>query len=143
MIARVADRFAPYAVWFFRLALGATFLGHVRTNLFGYVPPDTSQLFGLAPGVSALGVIWELLVAVALIIGIWPRAAALAGTATLFATIAGSHFGALFARSGSAWEHPAILITALIVLALAGDGAFALVPTASNLSRPSAGRTTR
>ena len=118
-----------------RLALGAVFLAHVRLNLFGYVPADITQMFGLPPGASGFAIAWEVLVAIALIIGVWPRAAALAGTATLFSGAVGAHAATTQTISQYGWQHPALWIAALIVLALSGDGAFALVPTALRIRK--------
>jgi len=89
-------------------------------------------MFGLPPGVSAFGIAWEILVAIALIIGIWPRAAALAGTATLF----GGLSGAASTASQYGWQHSGLWIAALIILAVSGDGAFALIPTARIGAKP-------
>ena len=126
---------APYAIWFLRLALGAVFLAHVRLNLFEYVPANITQMFGLPPGASGFAIAWEVLVAIALIIGVWPRAAALAGTATLFSGAVGAHAATTQTISQYGWQHPALWIAALIVLALSGDGAFALVPTALRIRK--------
>ena len=120
----------PFGIWFLRLALGAIFLAHVRLNLFEYVPPNVSQLFGLPPGVSGFSIAWEALVAVALVVGIWPRAAALAGTATLFGGAVAAHASTALANSQFGWQYPLLWIAALIVIAVSGDGAYALVPTA-------------
>lgn len=125
------DRITPYALWFFRLALGTAFIGHVVANFFGYIPPDVSKVFGLPPGVSGFAIAWELLVGVALIVGIWPRAAAIAGTATLIAALLAASGGPAHIDPAYAWQHPAMLLVALIAFAVAGDGAFALVPTNS------------
>jgi putative oxidoreductase len=127
----IDGRTASYAVWFLRLTLGAAFLEHVMRNLFGYVPPDIAQLFGLAPGVSPLAIASEALVAVALLLGIWPRAAALLGAATLLGATAGA--SATVTDSAFGWLHPVLWIAALAAFALMGDGAFAIVPTPSRL----------
>jgi putative oxidoreductase len=132
----ISGQTAPYAVWFLRLTLGAAFLEHVMHNLFGYLPPDISQLFGLAPGVSPLAIASETVVAVALLLGIWSRAAALLGAATLL--------GATLAVSGTVtsgafgWPHPLLWIAALVAFALIGDGAFAVVPTPTPIREESA-----
>jgi putative oxidoreductase len=118
---------APYAVWLLRLTLGAAFLEHVMHNLFGYVPADIAQLIGLAPGVSPLVIAGEALAAVALLLGVWPRAAALLGALTLsVATVTAS--GAV-TDNAFGWPHPVLWIAALVAFAFIGDGAFAIVPT--------------
>lgn len=123
----IDGQMAPYAVWLLRLTLGATFIEHVMRNLFGYVPPDIQQLFGLPPGVSPLAIASETLVAVGLLLGIWPRAAALLGAATLVGATAGS--SGTVTSSVFGWPHPVLWIMALVAFALMGDGAFAIVPT--------------
>ncbi|HEY2444973.1 MAG TPA: DoxX family protein [Rhizomicrobium sp.] len=129
----IGGRAAPYAILFLRLALGVAFLQHVRLNLFEYTPPDISQLFGLPPGVSAFAITWETLVAVALVLGLMPRAAALAGTVTLFIAMFGAH--ATAANAAFAWQHPAFWIAALVLFALVGDGPVTPVPTLSSGTR--------
>jgi putative oxidoreductase len=126
-IGPVLNEAAPYAIWFLRLSLGLVFLAHIRLNLFEYVPANVSQMFGLPPGVSAFGIASEILVAIALIIGVWPRAAALAGTAMLIGGVGGA-YAATASQYG--WQHPGLWIAALVIVALSGDGAFALIPTA-------------
>jgi uncharacterized membrane protein YphA (DoxX/SURF4 family) len=118
---------APYAVWFLRLTLGAAFLEHVMRNLFGYLPPDTGQLFGLPPGVSPVAIASEALAAVALLLGVWPRAAALLGASTLFGAILGA--SGTVTSSAFGWPHPLLWIAALFAFALIGDGAFTILPT--------------
>src|SRR5437868_15475146 len=50
---------APFALLVLRVALGAMFLQHVMGIVFGYVPPDVSQLFGLPAGVSPYALAWD------------------------------------------------------------------------------------
>jgi len=119
---------APYALWALRLTVGAVFLQHVMRLVFGYEPADASQLFGLPPGVSPIAVAWEALVGLALIYGFWPRLAAIAGAATLTVATIAAH-GSVASSYG--WQMPILWIAALLACALAGDGAFALVPSRS------------
>jgi putative oxidoreductase len=126
---------APYAVWFLRLTLGAAFLEHVMRNLFGYVPADIGQLIGLPAGVSPFAITSEALVAVALLLGIWPRAAALIGAATLFGATVGA--SGTITDSVFGWPHPFLWIGALIAFALIGDGAFTILPTPTRLRKES------
>lgn len=67
----------------------------------------------------------------ALILGIWPRAAALALVPMMLGTIVTVHGKAGFFFDGpkGGWEYPAFCSVSLLVLALAGDGAWALLPT--------------
>lgn len=116
-----------YGLWLLRLALGTVLLTHVMSPLFGYLPPDVAQLFALPPGVSPLVIAAEALAAVALLLGLWPRAAALLGAATLLAGMvagAGAVTDPVFG-----WAHPVPWSLALTAFALLGDGAFAVIPT--------------
>ena len=119
-------RMAPYALWLLRLTVGAVFLQHIMRMVFGYEPPDSSQLFALPPGVSPFAVAWEALIGLALIYGLWPRLAAIAGAVTLTIATVVAH-GATSSPYG--WQLPVLWIAALLAFALAGDGAFALVPS--------------
>jgi putative oxidoreductase len=103
------------------------FLQHVLRIVFGYEPPDVSQLFALPAGVSPYALAWDILIGLALLYGLWPRVAAIAGAATLSVAAISAHGGA--AISPFAWQLPILWIAALLAFALAGDGAFALVPS--------------
>jgi putative oxidoreductase len=120
-------RKAPYALLILRLTLGAMFLQHVMRIVFGFEPPDVSQLFALPAGVSPYALAWDTLIGLALLYGLWPRVAAIAGAATLSLAAITTHSAA--AISPFAWQLPILWIAALLALALAGDGAFALVPS--------------
>lgn len=122
----IDSRTGPYALWLLRLTLGAMLLQHVMHVVFGYVPPDTSALFGLPRGVSPLALGWDALVGLALLYGVWPRIAALAAAATLSLALLVAH-GASPSEFG--WQNPLLWIVALLAFALAGDGAFTLVPS--------------
>ena len=124
-------RLAPYALWLLRLTAGAVFLQHVMRMVFGYEPADTTQLFALPPGVSPFAVAWEAVIGLALIYGLWPRVAAIAGAVTLSVAAIATHGSA--ALSAYAWQMPILWVAALLAYALAGDGAFALVPSRAGL----------
>lgn len=117
---------APYALWALRLTVGAVFLQHVMRMVFGYEPADASQLFGLPPGVSPFAVAWEAIIGLALVYGLWPRVAAVAGAVTLTVATVAAH-GA--APSPYGWQMPVLWIAALLGFALAGEGAFVLAPS--------------
>src|SRR5690348_13640731 len=116
---------APFALLVLRVALGAMFLQHVMGIVFGYVPPDVSQLFALPAGVSPYALAWDAVIGLALLYGLWGRLAAIAGAATLSVTVIQAH-GAT-ATSPFAWQFPVFWIAALLAFALAGDGAYPLV----------------
>src|SRR5437763_10186612 len=54
----LGTRIVPCALWLLRLTVGAVFLQHVMRMAFSYEPADTSQLFGLPPGVSPFALAW-------------------------------------------------------------------------------------
>ena len=127
------SRMAPYALWLLRLTVGAVFLQHVMRMVFGYEPADTTQLFALPPGVSPFAVAWETIIGLALIYGLWPRVAAIAGATTV--SIAAVAAVGSTMPSPYAWQMPVLWVAALLTYALAGDGAFALVPSRAGFFR--------
>jgi putative oxidoreductase len=129
----LGTRLAPYALWILRLAVGAVFLQHVMRIAFAYEPADISQLFGLPPGVSPFAFAWETAIGLALVYGLWPRLAAMAGAATLTVAIIATH--GVTAASPYGWQHPLLWTAAILAVALAGDSAFTLVPSRSRSSR--------
>ncbi|MFD2239356.1 DoxX family protein [Aureimonas populi] len=130
----IDTRTAPYAVLVLRLALGILFLAHAGLKIFVFTPAGTAGFFaslGLPGWLAYVTIAWELAGAAALILGVWPRLAALALVPVLLGTIFTVHgaAGFFFDNAGGGWEFPALWIVALIVLALAGDGKYALKPT--------------
>ena len=71
---------------------------------------------------------WEIITAVALLLGIWARIFAIAGVPILLGAIFTVHgaAGFFFTNPNGGWEYPALWIVALIALALIGDGPYAL-----------------
>lgn len=129
------DNTAPYAIWFLRLTLGIALLAHVELNLGGFDPTGATRWLGLPIGVSTFGMVLEVVVALALIIGIWPRAIALGGAATILAAIVSVRGHAVFSNLHFDWTTSGVWVGALILLSLLGDGAFVLVPTASHKNK--------
>lgn len=130
----IDNRSAPYAILVLRLALGALFLAHAAVKIFVFTPAGTAQFFaslGLPPALAYVTIPWEVVGALALIFGVWTRLAALALIPVLLGAIVTVHgpAGFLFTNANGGWEFPALWIVGLIVLALAGDGAFAIQPT--------------
>src|SRR5262245_2579797 len=66
---------APYAALLLRFTLGVLFLAHAGLKIFVFTPAGTAQFFesiGL-PGVLAyITIVWEVVGALAMILGIWP-----------------------------------------------------------------------
>ncbi len=128
------SRTAPYAALLLRLGLGILFLAHAGLKIFVFTPAGTAAFFGslgLPPTLGYVTILWELLGAAALILGVWPRIAAIAVTPILLGAIATVHgpAGFFFTNPHGGWEFLALWIAGLVALALTGDGVYALVPT--------------
>jgi putative oxidoreductase len=120
-----------YAALLLRLALGTMFIAHALLKYFVFTLPGTAQFFeslGL-PGVLGYATFAaELGGGVLLILGVRVRAVAIALIPVLLgATWAHSGNGWLFTSPKGGWEYPAFWTVALVVQALLGNGAFALV----------------
>jgi putative oxidoreductase len=125
---------AGYGAFILRVALGALLLVHFAVKFFVFTPAGTAQFFGsigLPAGLAYLTMTIELASGCALVLGIWPRLAALAATPVLLGAIlfVHAHNGFLFTNPHGGWEYPGFWALALIVQALLGDGAYAMLPT--------------
>lgn len=117
-----------------RVSLGAMYIAHsLVLKYLVFTLPGTAQFFGSLglPPVLAYVVFWsELIGGVMLVLGVWPRAVALALVPVLAGALwthAGN--GWVFSAANGGWEYPLFLIVASVVQALIGDGAYALQPT--------------
>ena len=124
-------RTSPYAATLLRVVLGGLFLAHASLKLFVLTPAGTAQFFaslGLPGGLAYAVIAAEILGGVALIAGFYARAVALALIPVLVGAIVTVHgaAGFFFSNTGGGWEFPALWIVGLAVVALLGDGAFAL-----------------
>ena len=136
----IDSRTVPYAALVLRVTLGALFLAHAGLKIFVFTPAGTAQFFGslgLPPALAYVTIAWEVVGAVALILGVWSRVAAIALIPVLAGAIATVHgpAGFFFTSPNGGWEFPALWIVGLIVLAATGDGALALLPTATPVAR--------
>ncbi len=136
----IDNRTAPYAALTLRIALGILFLAHVGLKVFVFTPAGTAGYFGSLglPGwLAYVTILWELVGAVALILGVWPRAAALALIPPLLGAIFAVHgpAGFFFTNTNGGWEFPAFWIVGLVALALTGDGPYALKPTPVSIGK--------
>nr|WP_210309737.1 DoxX family protein [Ochrobactrum sp. Marseille-Q0166] len=116
-----------------RLALGILFLAHAGLKIFVFTPAGTAAFFGSLglPGWFAyVTILWELVGAVALILGIFPRIAAVALIPILLGAIYTVHgaAGFFFTNPNGGWEFLALWIAGLAAVALGGNGAYALKP---------------
>jgi len=130
----IDQRTAPYAALLLRLVLGGLFLAHAGLKVFVFTPAGTAAFFGslgLPPALAYVTILAEVTGGLALILGAWTRAVALALVPLLLGTIATVHgaAGFFFNNPNGGWEFPAFWIAGLLVLALLGDGARALRPT--------------
>lgn len=122
---------APYGATLLRLALGVLFLVHALTKLLVFTPAGTAAYFeslGLPGALGYLTIGVELVITVALLLGVYARWVGLVGVPLLLGTIVTVHgangFG--FANAGGGWEYPAFWALALVVLFLVGDGKWTL-----------------
>ena len=123
---------APFALLLLRAALGILFLAHAGLKLFVFKPAGTVGFFkslGLPGWFAYVTLAAEILGGFALIFGIMPRLVALALVPLMLGTILKVHgpAGFWFTNPNGGWEYPAFWTLALIVLALAGDGALTAV----------------
>jgi putative oxidoreductase len=87
-------RNAAYAALLLRVALGILFLAHAGLKIFVFTPAGTAQFFGslgLPPALAYVTIIWEVAGAAALMLGLWPRIAALALVPILLGAIVTVH----------------------------------------------------
>lgn len=126
---------APYAGLLLRLGLGVMFIAHALLKLLVFTLTGNAEFFASLGLPAVLGHVTfaaELVGGVLLIVGVWPRAVALALLPVLLgATWAHGANGWLFINQNGGWEYPAFLSLAAAVQVLLGDGALALRPTPS------------
>ncbi len=136
----IDQKSAPYAALLLRVSLGGLFLAHAALKIFVFTPAGTAQFFasvGVPPALAYVTMAAEVAGGVALILGVWARLAALALTPVLIGAIATVHgaAGFFFNNANGGWEYPAFWIVALLVQALLGDGALAMVPSRFGAAR--------
>ena len=119
-----------YGVTLLRVALGLMWIAHAMLKLLVFTLPGTAQFFAsvgfpawLAYPVFAA----ELAGGVALLLGIYPRQAALL-LVPVMAAAAWVHVpnGWVHTSPGGGWEYPVFLVVASVALWLIGDGAWSL-----------------
>ena len=141
----IDTRTAAYGALLLRVALGALLLVHFALKYFVFTPVGTAQFFGgLPPALAYLTMLVELAAGAALVLGVWTRLAALAAVPVLIGAVVFVHLGNgfFFSAPNGGWEYPAFWAVTLIVQALVGDGAYALLPTPvkAGAARPAAAR---
>lgn len=133
-------RLAPYALTLLRLSLGAMFVAHAWLKVAVFTVPGFMSFMasaGFPPALALPVILAEAIGGVALILGLYTRAVAVA----LLPVLAGALMvhagnGWVFNAPNGGWEYPAFLIVGAIVQALAGDGALALRNTPVPNTRP-------
>ncbi|QGY32409.1 DoxX family protein [Pantoea cypripedii] len=128
------NRTTPYAALIMRIALGILFLAHFGLKFFVFTPAGTAKFFaslGLPGGLAYVTMTVEFVGAIALILGVYARVVAVVLIPVLLGAIFTVHgpAGFFFTNPNGGWEFPAFWIVGLIVLALTGDGKYALKPT--------------
>jgi putative oxidoreductase len=127
----MTDNQAAYAALLLRVSLGVLFLAHgLLMKVFMFTIPGTVGYFESIgyPGIFAYLVIFgEVFGGLALILGVWTRAASLLLIPIMIgATLQHVGNGWIFNNQGGGWEFPVFLTVTLVVQALLGDGAYAL-----------------
>jgi putative oxidoreductase len=119
-----------YGAFTSRVALGSILLAHGLLKVFIFTIPGTVGFFeslGLPAIFAYLTIFGEVAGGVALILGLYSRLAALLSLPLLLgATWAHIGNGWLFSNAGGGWEFPALLIVLAVIVAIQGNGAFAI-----------------
>ena len=130
----VDTRTAGYGAMLIRISLGVMFIAHALLKYLVFTLPGAAKFFSSVgfPGEFAYVVfVAELVGGAMLVLGVYARwvAAALLPVLLGAATV---HWGNgwVFTSPNGGWEYPVFLVAASIALALLGDGAFALRPSA-------------
>ena len=124
-------RTAPYAVLLLRVSLGIMFIAHALLKYVVFTLPGTVKFFeslGLPGPLAYVTFAAELVGGLLILGGVYARWVALALVPILLgATWAHIGNGWVFSAPNGGWEYPAFLVVAALVLALLGDGKFALI----------------
>ena len=129
----INSRTAPYAALLLRVAAGVLFIAHALLKIFVFTLPGAVQFFEQVgfPGWTAyLVTAVELVGGALLILGVWTRWVALV-TIPILLGAASVHWpnGWVFSSANGGWEFPVFWAVVMVVLALLGDGAYALKPS--------------
>ena len=123
-------RSSAFGITLLRMALGVMWIAHALLKLLVFTLPGTAQFFAsvgfpawLAYPVFAA----ELIGGLALLLGIYPRQAALL-LVPVMAAAAWVHVpnGWVHTSPGGGWEYPVFLVVASVALWLIGDGVWTL-----------------
>jgi putative oxidoreductase len=130
------------AIFLLRIALGAMFIAHsLLLKLFIFTLPGTAKFFasiGLPEALAYIVFAMESVGGMMLVLGIQARWVALALTPILIgATWAHAGNGWMFGYTDGGWEYPLYLTALAVIQVMLGDGAFALMRSASLVSERS------
>jgi putative oxidoreductase len=119
-----------YGVTLLRVALGLMWIAHALLKLLVFTLPGTAQFFasvGFPAWLAYPVFVAELAGGIALLLGIYPRQAALC-LVPVMAAAAWVHLpnGWVHTSPGGGWEYPVFLVVASVALWLIGDGAWSL-----------------
>ena len=130
---------APYAALLLRVALGIMFVAHGLLKVFVFTLPGTAQFFASQgfPAWSAYPVIAaEVIGGLLLVAGYRTRVVAAALIPVLIgAALVHAGNGWLFTNANGGWEYPVFLIVIAAVVALLGDGAYAVKSAPTSAGR--------
>jgi putative oxidoreductase len=126
----IDNRTASYGLLVLRVALGVLALSHGLTKLLVFTPTGTVGFFqslGYPAAAAWYAMAVETLGGLALVLGFYARVAAVLQLPVLLgATLVHVPNGWMFASPNGGFEFPLFWAAALLALALAGPGAFAL-----------------
>ena len=129
----IDSRTAPYAALLLRVTLGVMFIVHALLKYVVFTLPGTVKFFeslGLPGPLAYVTFAAELIGGLLILGGVYARWVALALVPILLgATWAHAGNGWVFSAPNGGWEYPAFLAIAALVLALQGDGKYALLPS--------------
>lgn len=136
----IDSRLAPYGAFALRAALGIMFVAHAYLKIAVFTVPGFQSFLGSLgfPAFLAWPIILaELIGGAAILAGFYSRVVSVA----LLPILLGAMFvhapnGWVFNAPNGGWEYPAFLAVGALVLALIGDGAFALRPFHLQGARP-------
>jgi len=134
----IYPRTAPYGAFALRVTSGAFFIAHAGLKAFVFTPAGTAKFFesvGVPGPLAYAAIAAETIGGLALLLGVYTRAAAVVLGLVLLAAIFSVHIhnGFFFNAPNGGWEYPAFWLVALVAQSLIGEGAFALRPSAPNL----------
>lgn len=126
----VDTRFAPYGLFILRFALGLMWVSHALLKVFVFTVPGFANFLaslGMPPALALPVILAELIGGVLIIAGVYARQVAVLLIPVMLGAMS-AHIGNgwVFSAAGGGWEYPAFLVLVSAVVALSGEGAFAL-----------------